>query len=175
VRSNAYIYQNANASPNDRILRILEVEELDDAALQLRKEFLASQDMLAIGRVRNPDNTVKMVIAKNGDGALGTNLRALVEKSQDWERVPRMGFGSIHAEERLIAKYGNKLEAIGVAHRDGICLVCAADMKRRGIGLASPVNRKYDISNVSHTAPQGGLLDVSWGWIGEDLPNPFQR
>jgi RHS repeat-associated protein len=166
---------NVNIYNNEGNLRILSVEELDSAALQLRREFLNSQTVLAVGRVSNSENTVTMAVATNGQGQLGQRLADLLNRSPNWERVGRSGFSTIHAEGRLIARYGSSLEAIGVSHSKGICLVCASDMMRRGIDLASPLNLDYNVRNVSQTPSQGGLLDVSWGWIGENLPNPFQK
>ena len=91
-------------------LRILQASELDNAAKELKKE-LKSDLTVALARVVNVDGSITMAVATNGGGQISKSLSELIKKSDGWERVSRNGFSSIHAEERIIAKYGNSVEA----------------------------------------------------------------
>ncbi|MEG5082027.1 putative Ig domain-containing protein [Microcoleus sp. AT8-B4] len=150
ARRSLRIRSNVNIYDGEGKLRILEVEELDSAAKQLREQFINRRNVLAVGRIENPDGTVTMVVSVNRDGALGTRLRELVNRS-GWEAPPRLGSDFFHAETRMIrwAELNNKkLAAIGVSHGDGICLSCYTDMWLRGIYPASPINLVFSIDDI---------------------------
>jgi RHS repeat-associated protein len=148
---NLEILSNVNIYDEAGNLRILEVEELDSGAKQL-KGYLDTDYTLAVGRVLNNDGSVTMAVSTNASGSISQRLGDLLRNS-NWERVRRGGSNVPHAETRMIAwaeQNGKNLEAIGVSHQGGICLSCYVDMILRGITPASQFNSTFPSDRVEN-------------------------
>ncbi len=76
-----------------------------------------------------------------------------------------------HAELKIIKwaqenlRPDQKLQAIGVSHKDGICPHCHINMLRRGITPASPFFQEYS-KKPPKMYPSNDWIDSGWGWIG---------
>jgi|GEM_PF-5016387 len=145
IQSNVNIYDDAGN------LRILDIEELDSAAKQFKQfpPLRTQARTVAVGRIKNPDGTVSMIVSTSGNGSIGSRLRELTERAA-WLVPGRGGNDFFHAETRMIewAQRKNKvIEAIGVSHQGGICLSCYTDLLLRGIYPASKLNLKYPIDD----------------------------
>lgn len=152
ANNNLQILSDVDIYDNQGNLRILEVEELDSGAKQLKRGFLPTQGRtLAVGRVLNDDGSVTMAVSTSNNGQLTGDLRDLLNRSQ-WEAASRGGSGIPHAETRMIAwaeANGRTLEAIGVSHKGGICLSCYTDIVLRGITPASPFNPEFPADRLN--------------------------